>query len=91
MGIIPDTHYQRNMQSVIEQKDDKGISPFCEQKARRSVRRYVGHLHETLLYSSCYEQLARHIFWRGLHRSNGIEFRECSNKLAEVARSEAAG
>jgi hypothetical protein len=28
MGIIPYERYQRNMQSVIDQRDDKGISPF---------------------------------------------------------------
>ncbi len=28
LGIIPDKGYEGNMQCVIEQRDDKGISPF---------------------------------------------------------------
>jgi hypothetical protein len=47
MGIIPDKGYQRNMQSVIEQRDDKGIKPFCEPMDYCSVRfiRQVRFLH----------------------------------------------
>jgi hypothetical protein len=57
VGIIPYEGYQRNMQSVIEQKDDKGIKPFCERKACRRVRLAVGHLQDWRDFIlSCYEQ-----------------------------------
>ena len=37
VNIMPYSDYKINMQSVIEQRDDKGIKPFCEWKACRFV------------------------------------------------------
>jgi len=45
------------MQDIIEQRDDKGISPFCEWGTGRRVRLVVGHSQDMRDFVlSCCEQ-----------------------------------